>query len=183
MDSGSDRPRRRRTSTLVLIAGSTRTPRVSRGVLSARVVTVSPMKYVVMIFRSVDRVWTAADDEALQRLMRLEQELAETGELVSSEGLRPPEDGRIVQIRDGQQVVTDGPFGEAKEQLAGFFLIDASTRTPRIRPRGSVGAGGYRVAHEVRRDDLSERRTGMDRGRRRGPGPTDAARTGARRVR
>lgn len=84
-----------------------------------------PVKYVVMIFRSVDRLWTADDDEALQRLMRLEAELAESGELVSSEGLRPPEDGRIVQIREGQQVVTDGPFGEAKEQLAGFFLIDA----------------------------------------------------------
>jgi hypothetical protein len=83
------------------------------------------MKYVVMIFRSVDRVWTADDDAALERLMRLEQELAESGELVSSEGLRPPEEGRIVQIREGQQVVTDGPFGEAKEQLAGFFLIDA----------------------------------------------------------
>ncbi|HET6738795.1 MAG TPA: YciI family protein [Kribbella sp.] len=83
------------------------------------------MKYVVMIFRSTDRVWTAEDEAALRRLIRLEQELAESGELISSEGLLPPEQGRIVQIRDGQQVVTDGPFGEAKEQLAGFYLIDA----------------------------------------------------------
>jgi len=83
------------------------------------------MKYVVMIFRSVDRVWTADDDAALERLIRLERELAESGELVSSEGLRPPAEGRIVQIKDGQQVVTDGPFGEAKEQLAGFYLVDA----------------------------------------------------------
>ncbi|MGW7682420.1 YciI family protein [Kribbella sp. NPDC054772] len=84
------------------------------------------MKYVVMIFRSLDRVWTAEDDQALARLIQLERDLAASGELVSSEGLRPPEDGRIVQIRDGQQVVTDGPFGEAKEQLAGFYLIDAA---------------------------------------------------------
>lgn len=98
------------------------------------------MKYVVMIFRSVDRVWTADDDAALDRLMRLEQELAESGELVSSEGLRPPEDGRIVQIREGQQVVTDGPFGEAKEQLAGFFLVDAldDQRAQEIAGRVSV---------------------------------------------
>jgi hypothetical protein len=84
------------------------------------------MKYVVMIFRNTDRVWTAEDEAALRRLIRLEQELAESGELISSEGLLPPEQGRIVQIRDGQQVVTDGPFGEAKEQLAGFYLIDAT---------------------------------------------------------
>jgi hypothetical protein len=82
------------------------------------------MRYVVMIFRNLDREWTAEDDAALGRLVRLEQELAASGELVSAEGLRPPKDGRIVQIRDGRQFVTDGPFGEAKEQLAGFFMID-----------------------------------------------------------
>lgn len=84
------------------------------------------MKYVVMIFRSIDRVWSAADDQGLQRLLKLERELTASGELVSSEGLLPPDQGRIVQIRDGAQVVTDGPFGEAKEQLAGFFLIDVT---------------------------------------------------------
>jgi hypothetical protein len=82
------------------------------------------MKYVVMIFRSTDRTWTDADQQALSRLIELKGELAATSELVSSEGLQPPEEGRIVQIRDGAQVVTDGPFGEAKEQLAGFFMID-----------------------------------------------------------
>jgi len=82
------------------------------------------MKYVVMIFRGIDRVWTDEDQQAVVRLTRLKHELAESGELVSSEGLLPPEEGRIVQIRDGAQVVTDGPFGEAKEQLAGFFMVD-----------------------------------------------------------
>ncbi|MGZ0149593.1 YciI family protein [Kribbella sp. WER1] len=84
------------------------------------------MKYVVMIFRGIDRQWTAEDEAALRRLIALEQELATTGELISSEGLMPPEEGRIVRIRDGQQVVTDGPFGESKEQLAGFYLVDAA---------------------------------------------------------
>jgi hypothetical protein len=104
------------------------------------------MKYVVMIFRHVDRVWTAEDDAALGRLLRLEQELAESGELVSSEGLRPPEEGRIVQIRDGRQVVTDGPFGEAKEQLAGFFLVDAADDAHAQAIAGRVSAAvGDRV--------------------------------------
>ncbi|MDX2969836.1 YciI family protein [Kribbella solani] len=84
------------------------------------------MKYVVMIFRGADRVRTEADERGLGRLRQLERELAKSGELISSEGLRPPTEGRIVQIRDGQQVVTDGPFGAAKEHLAGYFMVDAT---------------------------------------------------------
>ncbi|GAA1710573.1 hypothetical protein GCM10009745_68220 [Kribbella yunnanensis] len=49
-------------------------------------------------------------------------ELTASGELVASEGLMPPTDGRIVQIRNGTQVVTAGPFIE--KPLAGFLLID-----------------------------------------------------------
>ncbi|WP_350279731.1 YciI family protein [Kribbella sp. HUAS MG21] len=104
------------------------------------------MKYVVMIFRNVDRVWSADDEQALGRLLRLERELAASGELVSSEGLLPPDEGRIVQIRGGRQVVTDGPFGEAKEQLAGFFLIDAADDDRAQAIAGQVSAAvGDRV--------------------------------------
>ncbi|WP_371406345.1 YciI family protein [Kribbella sp. NBC_00662] len=101
------------------------------------------MKYVVMIFRNLDRTWTEDDQHAVVRLTRLKRDLAESGELVSSEGLLPPEEGRIVQIRDGEQVVTDGPFGEAKEQLAGYFLIDAvdDERAQAIAALVSAAAG------------------------------------------
>ena len=101
------------------------------------------VKYVVMIFRSIDRPWTDEDQQALGRLMRIESELAGSGELVSSEGLLPPEEGRIVQIHDGAQVVTDGPFGEAKEQLAGFFLVDVAddAQAQAIAARVSAAVG------------------------------------------
>ena len=101
------------------------------------------MKYVVMIFRGIDRVWTDEDQQAVVRLTRLKYELADSGELVSSEGLLPPEEGRIVQIREGAQVVTDGPFGEAKEQLAGYFLVDAvdDERAQAIAARVSSAVG------------------------------------------
>jgi hypothetical protein len=101
------------------------------------------MKYVVMIFRNLDRAWTEEDQQGVVRLTRLKRDLAESGELVSSEGLLPPEEGRIVQIRDGAQVVTDGPFGEAKEQLAGYFLVDAvdDDRAQAIAALVSAAAG------------------------------------------
>ncbi|MFC9687209.1 YciI family protein [Kribbella sp. NPDC056951] len=69
------------------------------------------MRYVVMIFSST----TPALDA-------VRAELTASGELVASEGLMPPTDGRIVQIRNGTQVVTAGPLIE--KSLAGFLLID-----------------------------------------------------------
>ena len=85
------------------------------------------MRYVVLIFRDAGRAWTEADEDGLGKLVALKQELAASGELVSSEGLLPPEQGRIVQIRDGARVVTDGPFVESKEQFAGYLTVDCET--------------------------------------------------------
>lgn len=86
------------------------------------------MNYLVLTFSSADAPWTgsAEDLQSLQDLSALRDELAATGELVSAEGLAAPADGRVVQVRDGARVITDGPFGEAKEQVAGFFLIDCA---------------------------------------------------------
>ncbi len=84
------------------------------------------MKYLVLIFGTTDNTWTgsAEDVAAIRSLTELKHALAASGELVSSEGLSFPSSGKIVQVRDGVRVITDGPFGEAKEQIAGFFMID-----------------------------------------------------------
>ncbi len=54
-------------------------------------------------------------------------EIAESGELLSSEPLAHPATSRIVQLRNGVPVATDGPFAEAKEQLAGYFLLECES--------------------------------------------------------
>ncbi|ADB29371.1 YCII-related protein [Kribbella flavida DSM 17836] len=86
------------------------------------------MKYLVLIYGTTDDTWTGSDDDiaAVRALTELKRDLTGTGELVSSEGLSYPSSGRVVQVRDGVRVVTDGPFGEAKEQIAGYFMVDAS---------------------------------------------------------
>ena len=102
------------------------------------------MKYLVLIYGNADESWTGSEQDlqSLRDLMTLKDELAGTGELVSSEGLTFPSEGKVVQIRDGLQVVTDGPFGEAKEQLAGFFMIDADDdRAQQIAGRVSTVVG------------------------------------------
>ncbi|MBC7304265.1 MAG: hypothetical protein H5T78_25385 [Nocardia sp.] len=51
-------------------------------------------------------------------------ELHERGELLGGEALGAPESSRLYRWHDGKPLVTDGPYSEAKEHLAGFFLID-----------------------------------------------------------
>jgi hypothetical protein len=51
--------------------------------------------------------------------------LRAAGRLVAAEALQPTSTARTVRIREGRTIVTDGPFAETKEHLAGFYLIDA----------------------------------------------------------
>ncbi|MBC6449990.1 YciI family protein [Actinokineospora xionganensis] len=91
------------------------------------------MKYLILIHsnpRSL-AVWETLTDEQRMEFgrghMRLSDELAESGELIVSEGLGDPAMGKRVSVRDGRTLVTDGPFAEVKEHLAGFLLIECDS--------------------------------------------------------
>lgn len=64
-------------------------------------------------------------------------ELARRGHLVATEALQYPESAAIVRVRSGETIVTDGPFAESKEQLAGFILVEARDLNEAI----SIAAG------------------------------------------
>ena len=70
--------------------------------------------------------WPAEDLKAHIGFMKLfGKELTESGELVAAEGLAAPERARIVRAKkNGAPEVTDGPFAEAKEFLAGYWIVD-----------------------------------------------------------
>ena len=88
------------------------------------------MKYVVLIY-SNPATWetmpAAERDRVLGSHNKLVKELTESGELLRVDGLSPPTNTKTVRLRDGVPVVTDGPFGEAKEQLAGLWAIDCDS--------------------------------------------------------
>lgn len=97
------------------------------------------MKYMILIY-SNPQSWVhpmflhqreqLSDAERQSRLGQLGdllQEIAESGELVGSGALSDPLNTRTVTVREGAPEVTDGPFGEAKEQLAGYFLVDCES--------------------------------------------------------
>ena len=74
--------------------------------------------------------WPAEDFKAHIRFMKqFDQDLRKSGELVSAEGLASPAQARIVRAgKNGAPEVTDGPFAEAKEFLAGYWIVDCENR-------------------------------------------------------
>lgn len=61
------------------------------------------------------------------QLEKLLAELTERGELVAAEPLAAPRQTKVVRVREGVRATTDGPYSEAKEQLAGVFIVDVDT--------------------------------------------------------
>ncbi|HEX9968624.1 MAG TPA: YciI family protein [Acidimicrobiales bacterium] len=63
--------------------------------------------------------------EAYAAVDKFNAKLMEQGAWVFAGGLQPPETATVVTAKDGDVLVTDGPFAEAKEQLGGFWVIEA----------------------------------------------------------
>jgi hypothetical protein len=82
-------------------------------------------------------------------MMAYTEGLRGRGVLLASESLRPDAEGARVRRRDGQRIVTDGPFAEAKEMVGGFFLLDCATKEQAIALAAECPASGWATV-EVR---------------------------------
>ena len=80
------------------------------------------MKYICLVYGEEKKIGAMTDDEC----MAYDQGLRNTGRCVASEALQPVHTAKTVRIRNGKMSVTDGPFTETKECLAGFYLIEAA---------------------------------------------------------
>ncbi|MEV6397068.1 YciI family protein [Streptomyces sp. NPDC051907] len=100
------------------------------------------MKYLVMVQgsqadydamvgkgNSSSPAWSEKDMQAMFAFMgEINNDLAESGELVHAEGLTEPAQARFVSAgSDGRPVITDGPYSETKELLAGFWVLDCAS--------------------------------------------------------
>jgi len=80
----------------------------------------------------------------IQFMHTFNQELVKAGELVEAQGLATPREARVVRATTtGEPAVTDGPFPEAKEFLAGFWIVDVDTteRAYQLAARASAAPG------------------------------------------
>lgn len=93
------------------------------------------MKYIMLSYGTqadwdAGREWAeqhAGEDQQYGPADDVAQELIETGEFVYAAGLADPSHTQTVELRDGQAVVTDGPYAEAKEVLVSFGIVDVAS--------------------------------------------------------
>ena len=87
------------------------------------------MRYTLLIYEE-EANWAAFSDEdrgkLLQEYFDFHTWVNERGAFVAGEPLTPVSTATTVRVRDGQTLTTDGPFAETKEQLGGFYLIEAA---------------------------------------------------------
>jgi hypothetical protein len=88
----------------------------------------------------------------------VDEELKKSGHSIAAEALQPVHTATTVRVRDGRLFVTDGPFAETKEQLLGFYLIEAEDRNEAIRvaariPAARVGSIEIRPIWDLRRHE------------------------------
>lgn len=67
-----------------------------------------------------------------------DRDLIARGILIQAEALQSPDSAALVKVRDGKMSMTDGPFSESKEQLAGFILIEARDMAQAIEVAGGI---------------------------------------------
>jgi hypothetical protein len=91
------------------------------------------VKYLILIYSNPAsrEIWQGFSDdqraEGIRYYAALTEELAASGELIVSEALADPSLAKRVLVQQGRTVTSDGPFAEAKELLAGFFLLDCES--------------------------------------------------------
>jgi hypothetical protein len=88
----------------------------------------SSMQYLLMIYHAEDQ-WDATSEAEKEKIYggyrALREDLQKAGKYIGGNQLQPTSTATVVRVRNGKQSMTDGPFAETKEQLAGYFLVEA----------------------------------------------------------
>lgn len=110
------------------------------------------MKYLCLVYGEEQKMATVPDNECLA----WGETLLKSGHYLAAEALQPVRTATTVRVREGKTAVTDGPFAETKEHLAGFYLIDAETLDEAIDiaskiPPARIGSIEVRPIRELRR--------------------------------
>ncbi|HUF08048.1 MAG TPA: YciI family protein [Rhodothermales bacterium] len=108
------------------------------------------MKYICLVYMEEATLTSVPDSEC----MAFGESIHATGNRRGGEALRPAATAKTIRVRKRRISVTDGPFAETKEQLAGFYLVDAETFDEAIAiasriPPARVGSIEVREVREL----------------------------------
>ena len=83
------------------------------------------MKYLLLIYMDENAMSDTEREHCYVESAQVAQDLHTKGQFVASAPLHPVATATSVRVRDGKSLVTDGPFAETREQLGGFYLVNA----------------------------------------------------------
>jgi hypothetical protein len=83
------------------------------------------MKYMLLIYMNENAMNETEREQCYKDSTELAHDLTANGQYLSANPLQPIAMATSVRVREGKRLVTDGPFAETREQLGGYFLIDA----------------------------------------------------------
>jgi hypothetical protein len=109
------------------------------------------MKYLCLVYGQESAIQKMDDAHCLD----FDQSIRASGHCISSEALESISTATTVRVRHGKVMITDGPFAETKEQLAGFYLIEARDMDEAVRlasriPPAEVGSIEVRPIRPIR---------------------------------
>src|SRR4029453_8478716 len=112
------------------------------------------MKYMLLIYMDEKAMNEAEREQCYKDSTQLAYELNSRGQYLAASPLQPVATATSVRLREGKRLVTDGPFAETREQLGGYFMIDAKNLDEAMGiaervPVGSVGTIEIRPVLEI----------------------------------
>jgi hypothetical protein len=107
------------------------------------------MKYMLLIYTD-EQAWTETEREhCYKESTELTHNLHSTGHYLGANPLQPVTTATSVRVREGKRIVTDGPFAETREQLGGYFLVEAKNLDEAIGIAGRI-PGARKGTVEIR---------------------------------
>ena len=109
------------------------------------------MKYLCLVYLDENRLDELPDKDCVE----YDASIRKSGHCIASEALQSVQTATTVRVRNGRLTITDGPFAETKEQLAGFYLIEARDLNEAIQiaakiPPARVGSIEVRPIRPIR---------------------------------
>ena len=96
------------------------------------------MKYMLLIYGDEQALTETERKDCYAESTELAHQLHSNGQYVAANPLHPTAMATSVRVRDGKRLVNDGPFAETREQLGGYFLIDAKNLDEAIAIAGRI---------------------------------------------
>jgi hypothetical protein len=102
------------------------------------------MQYMLLVYFEEQAIDETEREKCYEESFRLTHELDARGQYRAAAPLHPTSMATSVRVRDGKRLVTDGPFAETREQLGGYYLIDATDLDEALGIAARISRGALR---------------------------------------